>query len=516
MVTKRNHTTSLPSLMAMVCGWALLLIACTSKPSAVPAAFTETIDSLAMYPDYRDVTIPPNIAPLNFKVTDASATEFVVAFAPAAAQEPALVCGAAEDGKIDMDSLAWRQLLTDAKGRSLTVSVYAHRPTGWVHYQPFTLAVAEENIDAYLSYRLIEPGYELYRQLGLYQRDLTNFTEKVIYENNRAFSDEDNHCINCHNYQAYDTDRMLFHVRASHGGTIVTHGTEAHKVGIKHDSILTSGVYPSWHPTLPLVAFSTNKTGQVFHMKHAEKIEVLDEASDLLLYDADQNTVSHIFHTSDRLETFPCWAPDGKRLFFCSAKMPQIEGEYSPMKVALRYDTLLYDIYSMPFDPITRTFGEPQLEVNASADGHSTSFPRISPDGRYLLYTRGDYGQFHIWHTSADLWVKALTDEGERPLAQASAPGAADSYHTWSSNGRWIVFASRRDDNNYSRVFISYFDREGRDHKAFLLPQRDPDYNALLLKSYNVPELTKRAVQVSVETLNHVVYHTDPEPATYE
>ncbi len=506
----------------------LSVIALTGcSPSAtIPTSFTETSDSLAIYPDYRDVTIPPNIAPLNFMVTDAAATEYVVTVGD-------LVCGAGKDGKIDMDSVAWREVLTDAKGKSLSVNVYAHRASGWVHYSPFTLDVAEEEIDPYLSYRLIEPGYELYRQLGIYQRNLTNFTEEPIYENNRTFSNEDNHCINCHNYQAYDTDRMLFHVRAGHGGTIIVHGKEARKIGIKHDSILTSGVYPSWHPTMPLVAFSTNKTGQVFHMYHPEKIEVLDEASDLLLYDAEKNTVRHIFHTKDNMETFPCWAPDGSRLFYCCAKMPaSLLGEHTPMDLALRYDSLLYDIYSMPFDAETCTFGEPRLEVDASGIGRSTSVPRVSPDGRYLLYTLGDYGQFHIWHKSSDLYVKALEsaplsgdsevrpmtgtqEEGIRPLTAANSPDA-DSYHTWSSNGRWILFVSRRLDHNYSRVFISYFDREGRDHKAFLLPQRDPEYNTLLLKSYNVPELTKRAVQVNIETLKHVIYHTDPDPATYQ
>jgi len=561
----------------------LFLVGCGNKPQAVPVEYSETTDSLVIYPDYREVVVPPNIAPLNFMLCDEEASEAVVAFevdgadahraygankayGPNESNEPnrpnalngpnepnspndsnesieshggscaPLIVGAGADGKLDIDTLVWRQLLADAKGRTLSVTVYAHRPAGWVRYQPFSLTVAEEEIDPFLSYRLIEPGYELYRQLGIYQRNLTNFDEMAVYENNRAFSNEDNHCINCHNYQAYDTERMLFHVRAAHGGTVIIHGTEAHKVAMKHDSILTSGVYPSWHPTMPLVAFSTNKTGQVFHMLHPEKIEVLDEASDLLLYDADKNTVRHILHTKETMETFPCWAPDGSRLYYCCAQVPSsLLGEHHPIDMALRYDSLLYDIYSMPFDPVTRTFGEPRLEVDASEMGKSTSVPRISPDGRYLLFTLGDYGQFHIWHRSSDLWVKELSPTAEeakkggavssmspidpmglRPLTAANSAEWPDSYHTWSSNGRWIVFASRRDDHNYSRVFIAYFDREGQAHRAFMLPQRDPQYNTLLLKSYNVPELTKRAVQVSHETLRHVIYHTEADNARYE
>ena len=499
----------------------LFLVSCT-KPSAVPQQFTEVKEDAVIYPDYRDVTIPPNIAPLNFMVSDDAADAFVT-------QVGDLVCGTGKDGKFDLDTLAWRQVLSAAKGGDLSVSVFAHRESGWVKHPDFTLHVAEEEIDPFLSYRLIEPGYELYRQLGLYQRNLTNFTEHVIYENNRAFSDEDNHCVNCHNYQAYDTDRMLFHVRGQHGGTIIVQGGEAHKIAIKHDSILSAGVYPSWHPTLPLVAFSTNKTGQVLHLQHPEKIEVLDEASDLLLYDAEKNTVQNVLRSKEYMETFPCWAPDGRRLYYCCAKVPEsLMADYTAFQVALKYDSLFYDIYSMPFDPDTRSFGEPRLEVNASADRHSISVPRVSPDGRFLLFTQGDYGQFHIWHQSADLWVKTLTSadglpsligegSGERlyPLSAANSP-EAESYHSWSSNGRWIAFVSRREDQNFSRVFITYFDREGQARRAFLLPQQDPEHNTLLLKSYNVPELSKRAVQVSFETLKHVVYHTEAETATFK
>lgn len=489
--------------MAMAC--------CSRKPSSVPTTFTELADSAAIFPDYSGVTIPPNIAPLNVKVSDASATEYVVEMGD-------LIAGAAKDGKTDIDTTAWRQLLGQNRGKDIAVRVYAHRPGGWVRFVPFTIHVAAEDIDGYLSYRLIEPGYELYRQLGLYQRNLTNFTEAVIYENNRDFSDDDNHCVNCHNFQNYDTEHMLFHVRAAHGGTVVVDGNEAHKIAIKHDSILAAGVYPSWHPTLPLVAFSTNNTGQVFHMYHKEKIEVLDVASDLLLYDVENNSVRHILRSDKYLETFPCWAPDGRRLFFCRAVRPVDDlPENMPMQMAIHYDSLLYDIYSMPFDPATRSFGEPRLEVNASSQGRSTSVPRVSPDGRFLLYTLGDYGQFHIWHNSADLWAKKIGDEGTEecfPLVAANSD-KAESYHSWSSNGRWIAFVSRRLDAAYSRVFIAYFDRDGRAHKPFLLPQRDPDHNTLLLKSYNVPELTKSAVRIPVERLNHVVYHTEAETASY-
>lgn len=493
----------------------LLLLSCTNRPGAVPATFTEVADSARIYPDYRNITIPPNIAPLNFMVFDEASDAFV-------ADLGGLVCGAGKDGKMDIDTTAWRQLLRERRGKDIEINLYARRQGNWVHHPSYRLHVAEEEIDAYLSYRLIEPGYELYRQLGLYQRNLTNFTQTTIYENNRSFDEKENHCVNCHNYQNYDTERMLFHVRASHGGTIITNGSEAHKIAIKHDSVLAAGVYPSWHPTLPLVAFSSNKTGQVFHLMHPEKIEVLDTESDLILYDAEHNEVCNIIRTSDALETFPCWTPDGRRLYYCSARSPHSNKDNLELEITTHFDSLFYDIYSIEFDPVARTFGEPRLEVDASSRGMSCSVPRVSPDGRYLLFTLGQYGQFHIWHKTADLWVKTLnddslevSDENCYPLVAANSSDA-DSYHTWSSNGRWIVFSSRRDDGDFTRPYIAYFDRQGQAHHPFLLPQRDPEYNLLLLKSYNVPELTRSAVRVPIEEMNHVVRHTEAELATYK
>ena len=126
----------------------------------------------------------------------------------------------------------------------------------------------------------------------------------------------------------------------------------------------------------------------------------------------------------------------------------------------------------------------------------SATIPRISPDGRYLLYGLGGWGCFHIWHPDADLYITDL-QTGEMRALEAANSTEAESYHSWSSNGRWILFASRRDDGNYSRLYISYFDKEGNVHKAFELPQEDPDFYYFMMKSYNVPEFMVEPVKIS-------------------
>ena len=485
-----------------------MLVCCSSRPSSLPSVFTEVSDSAAIYPDYRDVTIPPNIAPMNFMVIDTMADAFV-------ADLGGVICGASADGKMDIDSTAWRSLLQEQRGKSFNVSVYAHRPQGWVRHPAFTINVANENIDSYVTYRLIEPGYELYMQLGIYQRNLTNFDVATVYENHRDISPGESHCINCHKFQANNAERMYLHVRENHKGTVVTNGTEAHKILIKHDSIIASGAYGNWNPKLPIVAYSTNKTAQVFHYNFDEKIEVYDGESDLLLYDADRNEVSHIIRTPDHFETFPCWSADGTRLYYCDARLPKFEAQIFEAGLVARYDSLFYDIWSMPFDTVTYAFGPPQLEVDASSMNLSASEPIASPDGRYLLYSLARCGQFHLYHRDADLWLKDLQEGTCYPLAETNSK-EGESYSSWSSNSRWIVFSSRREDNDYTRSYIAYIDANGQGHKAFLLPQRDPEYNLLLLKSFNVPELSRNAIPLGQEQMSHVILFTDAELATYK
>ena len=495
----------------------LLFLAACGKRYSVPTQYSERDTVANLYPDYTDIVIPANIAPLNFMVQANNATAIVAELK--GEREGQIVTGGGKSLKVEIDTTEWRTLLNQNRGADIIISIYAKMPTGWVKYKSHTLTVAEEDIDAYLSYRLIEPGYELYRQLGLYQRNLTNFDERPIYENNRVYYDDDNHCVNCHNYQNYSTQNMLFHVRANHGGTIFANGSKVTKVQIKCDSLITSGVYPSWHPTKNLVAFSTNKTWQCFHLYHDEKIEVQDGASDLFLYDVDKNEVQMILNDSTQYETFPCWSPDGKWLYYCTASDPEVDAEILDTIGSIRnnlvYDKFHYNICRLPYDDATGRFGESEMVVDCHSRERSASVPRRSPDGRYLLYAEGNYGQFHIWHLSSDLYVKDLQTDSVYALTEANCDDV-DSYHTWSSNGRWIVFSTRRMDGNYTRLFITYFDKNGHAHKAFCLPQRDPEHNIMLLKSYNVPELTKDAVQISEGTFRQCIYETEGKKIIYK
>ena len=133
--------------------------------------------------------------------------------------------------------------------------------------------------------------------------------------------------------------------------------------------------------------------------------------------------------------------------------------------------------------------------------GGSASFPRVSPDGKYMLYTQADFGTFPIWHNEADLKMTDLQTGAPVDIDIWNDKDNTDSYHSWSKNGRWVMFSSRRLDGRYTRLFIAYLDKDGKPYKPFLLPQKDPRQNTLRLKSYNIPEFVDGKVDMPENTV---------------
>ena len=509
MRTSKHIVIRLTAILMAAC----LLTGCNKHPK-VPENAQAQSSAPKIFPDYTDVTVPANIAPLNFKVLD-RCQEVVACVTDASGNQQTYGDGI----KVQIPSDEWSEMLSNSKGKSLTVEVFAKDNDTWKSFKKFAINVAAEDIDNYISYRLINPSYVAYEELRICQRNLTNFDENDIYNNMMITTERDGQCINCHAYQNYKTDNMQFHMRQAHGGTMIVYKGEPKKVNLKTPETISAGVYPAWHPTLPLIAYSTNSTGQSFHTKSKAKIEVQDAASDLILYDVEKNEVSIVENDSTEFEVFPWWAPDGKTLYYCSAhfefndsvtntesKAEDVYGNAGAPKdkklaqhqtqIIERYKDIKYSIYRKTFDPKTKTFGEKEMVYDAAGEGKSATIPRISPDGRYLLFGLGEFGCFHIWHPDADLYLTDLTTMETRPLSEANSD-QAESYHVWSSNGRWIMFATRRDDGNYSRLYISYFDKNGKAHKPFEVPQKDPDFYKYFLKSYNVPEFMVEPVSIS-------------------
>lgn len=459
----------------------------------------ETSETPKIIPDYTSIVIPPNIAPLNFEV-DINGEEYVVRVTGADGRS--IVAGG---DVIQWKMKDWHELLEASKGKDLNYEIFVKNDGKWKLYR-FSNHVAEEPIDTHLSYRLIEPSYVQFCGMSINMRDLTSFDEEVVYSTPSPCDERRGQCVNCHvPRNQYNDHSSQFHVRKNKGGTMIMAGDSVRKVNLKTDSTISAGVYPAWNPTLDLIAYSTNNTNQQFFSKGKQKVEVYDASSDLILYDMKTHEVSSIASDTTLLETFPGWAPDGKKIYYSVAKYP--EGITSAL-LPRGFDRMHYDIVSRDFDLSTRSFSQPDTVVLASADGLSALLPRISPDGKFLLYCQAPFGTFHIWHKESDLYMMDLKSGEIRRLNNANSDDT-DSYHSWSSNSRWIVFSSRRDDGSYTRPYIAYISPDGNDSKAFVVPQESPEYYRELMKSYNVPEFFNGSFDIG---RSEIVHALDQEP----
>lgn len=500
-MVKDNHNYYIVTLFLF---YIVTMMGCTGP--SVPDAFTETDHQPRIYPDYTDVTIPVNIAPLTFQL-DEEADGMIARYAVG---DEAFVY--ADKAQPDTDD--WRTLVEKAKGGAITVDVYARKADQWTHYKPFSIYVSPDSIDSHLSYRLIFPSFISYEALTINQRCLENYDESVIYDNVLCSFEKDGQCINCHHYQQYNPARMQFHARQNNGGTVIAYDGKLTKVNMKNDSILSAGVYPAWHPRLNLIVYSTNKTAQEFHTVDRNKIEVFDSQSDLIAYDVERGEVTNIEKDTTEMEVFPAWAPDGKMLYYCSAHFERQDTTLSRVaEVVRRAKELKYNIYRKSFDPATKQFGPRELVFAADSIGKSATLPRISPDGRYLMFALAEYGVFHIWHHDGDLWMMDLQTGQARAMDDINSPDT-ESYHSWSSNGRWVVFSSRRDDGTYTRPFFAHIDKDGHAAKPFELPTADPDYHRQFMKCYNIPEFMRGPVTIRPQDFADVL-KTDGIPVTY-
>jgi len=445
------------------------LTAChQSVPDAKPVnALPELI------PDYIGITVPPNIAPLGFMLAD-SISDGIAVFVANNME----ITVHARHGQFFLGASDWRKLLQQAKNSSVAVTVYASKNNKeWEKYEPFNIYVAPDSCDSYIAYRLIEPGYEMWHEMGIYERNLENFDEFPVMENRLT----DYNCMNCHSFCQRNPELYMFHERAAYGGTYLVNGNHIEKLNTKTDSTMSALVYPSWHPSGKYIAFSVNDTKLAFHINDINRAEVYDEKSDVVVYDVERHEIvtSPLLFGDASFETFPTFSADGQTLFFCSA-------DAVPMPAS--YDQVKYNLCSIKFDPLTRTFGDKvDTLYNTSVGKRSAKFPRVSPDGRFLVYTLSDYGNFSIWHKDADLFIYDLLTGEDKPLTSLNS-NDVESYHSWSSNSRWILFSSRRDDGLYTRPYIGYIDANGNASKPFLVPQKNVKFYDSFTRSFNVPE----------------------------
>ena len=188
----------------------------------------------------------------------------------------------------------------------------------------------------------------------------------------------------------------------------------------------------------------------------------------------------------DYVQTSAFWSPDGKYLVYSRAKA---KDPYAPgqKRATYAYDPnetqIQYDLYRIPFN--NGKGGTPERIVGASEDGASNNFPKVSPDGKWIVFVRNKNGL--LMGPDSQLYIVPFAGGFARQLG-CNQP-VMNSWHSFSPNGRWLVFSSKSP-SLYTRMYLTHIDSEGKDSPAIAIEDATAANRAV-----NIPEFMNVAAR---------------------
>jgi len=179
------------------------------------------------------------------------------------------------------------------------------------------------------------------------------------------------------------------------------------------------------------------------------------------------------------VQTNPVWSPDGKYIVFAraEAREPRPEDGKMPEYANAPEETQIqFDLYKIPFND--GKGGEAVPIEGASRNGMSNSFPKISPDGRWIVFVKCRNAL--LMRPDSQLYIVPARGGVARRLRCNTA--LMNSWHSFSPNGHWLVFSSKSR-SPYTQMFLTHIDADGNDSPSILI-----DNATAANRAVNIPE----------------------------
>ncbi|RKY66002.1 MAG: hypothetical protein DRQ02_09480 [Candidatus Latescibacterota bacterium] len=394
----------------------------------------------------------------------------------------------------------WRIICKEAKSRDVKIQVkgvkrsgrYTKIPGPIQASEPVHFRISRYPVDNYVVYRLVFPQFQAKKTPDTFIRDLRSFEVKAFLLARRQY------CFSCHTFSsktgtegmlALKMRRMdeknpaaglgLFDMASATGQRLL--------FAFPHPAF----TYVAWNPEGNKLAISANEAFSSLTPIIFETQELEYSFSDIAVYNLSEGSASLLPGASlpDYLEIYPAWTPDGKRIVFSRAR------------AGVSARVIRYNLYVVDYN--NGKGGEAVPVEGAAFNGKSNYYARFSPDGRWMSFCMADQGS--LIESSSDIYLLPGNLEGDVHRLECNADYAADSWHSWSSNSRWLVFATKRDDGVFARLYITQIDDNGHASPAVRIPLKKPP-----LASFNIPEFLAKMPHFREQQLFDVVSAENP------
>ncbi|MDX9754347.1 MAG: hypothetical protein RBU29_10325 [bacterium] len=400
----------------------------------------------------------------------------------------------------------WSHLTEECQGNPLSLHIkgvaqdHKGQRTGEIQgTPPVFFQISSDPADNFIVYRLVAPPFSSFKTPDIYIRDIR--TDKAV----KFLSSRREYCLNCHNFSSKtgNSGKLSFQVRSlvnvahrlpTYLSIYDMDRQEGFKVRLPFEIQMTT--FMNWAPDHNRLAYSANqKIAALKPIVYETQLAGM-ATSDIAIYDVEANETYLVPGASDPnfLEIYPQWTPDGKQLLFSRSPVGQHPAH------------ILFDLYILDLEESETATARP-IPGGSNPD-KSSYFPHFSPDGRWFSFTQSDGGD--LIRASSELYLLPGDLSGDAHRLECNDVHGADSWHSWSSNSKWLVFSSKRESGAFAYLYLTHIDEQGHASPAIALPIADQP-----LASYNIPEFLASMPSIPQDALFEAMRaETEPREVT--
>ncbi len=407
------------------------------------------------------------------------------------------------------DAGTWARIQKQARGSSAAVTVRGlsnESPANVVSQGTLSVRISVDPVGAPIFYRDVplmptETEKGVIKPIVPSALPLIAWRLRDVRENrSRLLMEHLPTCANCHSFSRDGKTLGMDLDGPQNDKSMYAIASVSPNMAIRSEDVIAWSSFPGLLPGHPTIAFmpqlspdgrhaiaTLNEEVYVANFKDYRFLQTFYPTRGILAWYSRETTRVEALPGADDpayVHTNAVWSPDGRHLVFARAKAgdPYPAGRKDAAFANDPNETpIKFELYRIPFNE--GRGGRAEHIAGASRNGMSNSFPRVSPDGRWIVFVQSRNGQL----MRPDGLLHIVPSEGGKARRMRCNTPLMNSWHSFAPNGRWMVFSSKGR-SPYTQMFLTHIDEEGNDSPAILIENATAANRAVNLPEFvNLP-----------------------------